>query len=383
MAKVRFESSTSPSTNPEQAAEEALSKLGSFPAKVVFGFIPGSFDHRAYHQAIRTRLPKDTQLVTSSTGGEICAAGYLTNHTVLAALGGDLDVGIGFGNGLSSDAANAGASAIDKAAKNLGMRVADLDRHYGAVVIDDGIKMKKEEMLLGVLEKNQSLVLVGGGASSYEFMQGAGWMGVNGEVFTDGAVTVLFKTLAPWGALRSHAFEPIGQRVRVTKLDADPRRILELDGKPAAARWSEVTNLPVENLTGAHMDHAKWSLAMKVGREYFLRGVVAAPELNAIESSSMLQEDQELEVVTMGNIVDATRRFFTDELPRRVQNPTAALLFDCGARRFYSMMTGKLDELGTTFKAAPPNAGFTVCFETYCGFVISYTLTSLVFGSNE
>jgi hypothetical protein len=383
MAKVRFESATSSSTSPEQAAEETLTTLGSFPAKVVFGFIPGPFDHRAYHQALHERLPKDTHLVTSSTGGELTTGGYLTNHLVLGALGGDLDVGIGWGTGLSRDAAHAGSSAIDRAAKSLGMKVADLDRHYGAVVIDDGLKMKKEEMLLGVLEKNQGLVLVGGGASSYEFMQGEGWMGVDGEVFTDGTVTALFKTLAPWAALRSHAYEPTGQRVRVTKFDSETRRILEFDGKPAGARWCELANLPPENLHLTHMDHMKWALAMKVGREYFLRAVVHAADADAVESTSLLQEDQELEVVTVGNIVESTRRFFREEVPRRVRNPSAALLFDCGARRFYAMMHGKLDELGTVLSSAPPSAGFTVSFETYCGFMISSTLTSLVFGSNE
>ncbi len=382
MANVTLESATSRSTDPNQAAEEALGALGSFVPKVVFGFIPGPFDQRAYHQALRARLPKDTRLITSSTGGELVRDGYLTEHLVLGALGGDLEIGIGFATGLSRDAASAGAMAIDKAARELGTTVAELDRRYGAVVIDDGYKMKKEELLLGVLEKNQGLVLVGGGASGYEFMRGAGVMGVDGETFTDGAVVMLFRTNVPWAAMRSHWYEPTGRTVRVTKVNAAERRILELDGEPAGLRWAEIAGVPPEHLSFAQPDQfLKWALAMKVGREYFLRSIAKSVENHTLESTNMIQEDQELEVMKMGDMVAATAKFFTEEVPRRVSRPTAALLFDCGARKLFAQMTGKLDDLGATLRLAPPAAGFTVQFETYCGFMINSTLTSLVFGA--
>jgi hypothetical protein len=306
----------------------------------------------------------------------------LSERLVLGALGGDLDVSVGFATGLSRDAARAGSTAIEKAASELGSRVANLDRHHGAIVIDDGFKMKKEEMLLGVLEKNQGLVLVGGGASGYEFMHGTGWMGVDGEVFSDGVVTMLFRSTAPWAALRTHWYEPTGQRVVVTKVDASARKILELDGKSAGTRWAEIAGVPPEHLTfGFPEQYLKWSLAMRVGREYFLRSICKSMTDDTLDSMNMVQEDLELEVMRAGDIVESTRRFFQEELRRRVGNPTAALLFDCGARKFYAHLIGKMPELSGTFASAPPAAGLTVQFETYCGFMVNSTLTSLVFGS--
>jgi len=237
-------------------------------------------------------------------------------------------------------------------------------------------------MLLGVLEKNQGLVVVGGGAGGYEFMKGTGWMGVDGEVFSDGVVTMLFRSTAPWAALRTHWYEPTGQRVLVTKVDVAARRILELDGRSAGQRWAEIAGVPPEHLTfGFPEQYLRWSLAMKVGREHFLRSICKSMQDDTLESMNMVQEDLELEVMRAGDIVESTRRFFTDELPRRVQNPTAALLFDCGARKFYAHLTGKVGEVGATLASAPPAAGSTVQFETYCGFMVNSTLTSLVFGS--
>ncbi|NUO49603.1 MAG: hypothetical protein HOV80_12170 [Polyangiaceae bacterium] len=384
MATVRLQSASSSSNVPEKAAEEALTGLGSFSPKVVFGFVPGPWDHRAFHAALRARLPKAIRLVTSSSGGEITNEGLATEKLVLGAIGGDLDVSLGWATDLSRDAAKAGSTAIEMAAQQLGTRVANLDRHYGAVVIEDGFKMKKEEMLLGVLEKNQSLVLVGGGASGYEFMKGSGFMGVDGDVFSDGVVTMLFRSTAPWAALRSHWYEPTGQRTRLTKVDVPARRILELDGKPAGARWAEIAGVPPEHLTFANPEQfLRSSLAMRVGREYFLRSIAKRMDDDTLDSANMVQEDLELEVMRVGNIVDHTRRFFAEEIPRRVANPTAALLFDCGARRLYAHLTGKVPELSRTFAEAPHTAGLTVQFETYCGFMVNSTLTALVFGSNS
>lgn len=376
-------SATSTSKTAETAAEETLTQLGSFAPKIVLGFVPGPWDHRAYHAALRARLPKGVRLLTASTGGELTNAGLLEDTLVLAALGGDLDVAVGYGVGLSRDAAKAGSTAIEMAAQQLGTRVANLDRHYGVVVIEDGFKMKKEEMLLGVLEKNQGLVLVGGGASGYEFMKGTGYMGVDGEVFSDGVVTMLFRSTAPWAALRSHCYEPTGQRVRLTKVDIVARRILELDGKPAGARWAEIAGVPPDHLTIANPEQFfKWSLAMRVGREYFLRSIVKRMDDDTLDSANMVQEDLELDVMRAGDIVELTRKFFLDDIPRRVANPNAALLFDCGARKFYSHLVGKAPALSETLASAPPAAGFTVQYETYCGFMVNSTLTALVFGSS-
>lgn len=383
MAKVTLETGRSASTDPAKAADEALAALGPVAPKVVFGFVPGPFDHVAYHRALRERLPRSVRLCTSSTGGEIVREGYLTEHLVVGALGGDIEVGLGVATGLGRDAATAGAKAVEKAASELGSTVSGLDRRCGAIAIDDGFKMKKEEMLLGVLEKNQGLVLVGGGASGYEFMRGTGWVGLDGEVVSDGALLMVFRTSAPWAALRSHWYEPTGRTVRVTKVDVATRRILELDGKPAGSRWAEIADVPPEHLTIAQPDQfLRWALAMRVGREYFLRAISKSLTEDVLESTNMVQEDQELEVMRVGDIVASTRKFFEEELPRRIEKPSAALLFDCGARKLYAQMTGKLDELGATLASAPPCAGFTVQFETYCGFMINSTLTSLVFGES-
>ena len=85
----------------------------------------------------------------------------------------------------------------------------------------------------------------------------------------------------------------------------------------------------------------------------------------------------------LGDIAEVTEKFIKEEIPRKVENPSAAIFFHCYARVFVSRAHGKMAQLSETFKLAPPTVGMVCHFETYCGFHINTTLTSLVFGSHK
>ena len=381
MATVTLESGTSELLDPAAAADEALAHLGGTTAQVVLGFVAGERDHRAQHAALRERLPKGTRLVTSTVAATVTNAGYRESSLVVGALSGDLEVGIGSGTGLGRDPSKLGADCVANAARELSVRPEDMDRSFVGVVLDDGSRMKKEEMLLGALERNQGLVVVGGGATKNEYGQ-AGFLGVDGEVFDDGALLLLFRTKARWAALRHHAFEPTGQRVRVTKFDGATSRILELDGEPAALRAAKLFDIPPEHMEMRNVPELlKVMFALRVGREFFLR-FAFKDDTNALVSVNWLQEGQELELMRRGNMLTAAQRFMDAELSNRIASPTAALFFDCAARKVSATLGGVVDGVGGTFGAAPPCVGGVVHHESYCGFMVSGTLTALVFGAD-
>ena len=78
----------------------------------------------------------------------------------------------------------------------------------------------------------------------------------------------------------------------------------------------------------------------------------------------------------------STRRFFEQEVPRRVRSPKAALLFHCAGRAYSAYTTGAIGQVSEAFRSAPPCVGLNVTFEIYCGFSINTTLTALVFGES-
>ncbi|HEU4734582.1 MAG TPA: FIST N-terminal domain-containing protein, partial [Kofleriaceae bacterium] len=193
--------------DPSAAADDLCMQIGAAKPKLVVMFASRDRDQRALNRALRDRLPTGTRLLGATTGGEIDRDGMHSGTVVASALSGDFEVGLGLGRDMSRDAAGAGEAAIRSAAEQLGARSDDLgSRKHVALVIDDGFRFRKEELLLGVMSMNQALVAVGGGASDHEQdpAKQSAMVHVDGEVATDAACVALFRTDAPWAALRSH-----------------------------------------------------------------------------------------------------------------------------------------------------------------------------------
>lgn len=387
MAQVKMHTARTTLKEPDAAAEDLLSQLGGTHPRLVTMFASRDRDQVALNRAVRARLPQGTRLIGATTAGELDNTGIHEGSVVLSALSGDFEIGLGLGSGLSVDAIGAGAAAIKRACEDLGVRQQDLDpRKYVGLVIDDGFRYKKEELLLGILEKSQTLVLVGGGASDHnrDPARQSALIHVDGEVAGDAVLVALFKTHAPWAALRSHWYVPTGEKLTITKVDESHTRALEIDGQPAAKRYAEI--LGVDDVSqlefGTPHGFAVRPTALRVGREYFIRAAWKPQDDGSILFANLLEEGTELELMKIGDMAGMTRSFFTDELPRRVQNPQAALLFHCGGRMWYASATNSVSQLAETLRAAPTAAGMNVHFEIYSGFHINTTLTTLVFGAN-
>lgn len=384
MARVQMQTVRTTELDPVRAAEHLVRQLEGAPPRLVTAFISRERDQAAFNRALRERLPPGTRLVGATTAGELDNRGIYEHSVVMGALSGDFEVGLGLGKGLSVDAVAAGVNAIQRACDELGVRPQDLDpRRYVGLVIDDGFRYKKEELLLGVLERNQTLVLVGGGASDHDQQRGSALIHMDGQLETDAVLVALFKTSAPWGALRSHWYEPTGERLTITKVDPTYTRALEIDGKPAAQRYAQLLGVSVDELEfGKPRGFATRPTALRVGREHFIRAAWKPLPDGSILFANLLEEGQEMELMRLGDMAAMTRSFFQDELPRRVPNPQAALLFHCGGRMWFAHATGTVGSLAETLRYAPPAVGMNVHFEIYSGFHINTTLTVLAFGSN-
>lgn len=387
MARVDLRSAFTDRMDPVEAAEHLLDQLGPARPKLVTLYATRDRDQTALNAAVRERLPRDTRLIGATTGGVIDTHGIHFGGVVLGALEGDFEVGLGLGRELARDAVKAGATAMRVACENLGVNPRDLDtsKHVG-LVIDDGFKNKKEELLMGALERNQGTLLVGGGAADFGMdpAQHSCRIHVDGEVVDDCVAIAMFRTNAPFAALRHHAYTPVGRTMTITRVSDEGNRALEIDGKPAAPYYADMLGCGIEDLeflkpTG--FGHRP--LALKVGREYFMRTPFAPLPDGSILFGNLIEEGAEYELMQLEDMTQRLEHFLSHELPRRVKNPSAALWFHCGGRQWLASGLGQTDALSNAFRGGPPAVGFNVQFEIFCGFFINTTLTSLVFGSDR
>ena len=212
------------------------------------------------------------------------------------------------------------------------------------LVIDDGFRYKKEELLLGILEKNQGAGARGRrrrGPRADPAKQSA-LLHVDGEVATDCVLVALFKTNAPFAALRSHWYLPTGRAPHHHQGGRDaPRAPWRSTASPRPSATPSCSACPSDELEfGKPKGFAVRPTALKVGREYFIRAPWKPLPDGSILFANLLEEGTELELMKMGDMAGITRSFFQEELPRRVQNPQAALLFHCSGRMWYAQRHG-------------------------------------------
>ena len=154
MSTIDLARTSSTAEAADQAAKELVESLTGGQPKLAIIFAPGERDHAALAKAVRAKLPGSTKLLYASSGAPIGPTGASHQAVVLASLSGDLEVGLGVGKRLTDDPVKAGSAAATQAANALGTKVADLDpRNTVGIVIDDGVRGKKEELLLGILER--------------------------------------------------------------------------------------------------------------------------------------------------------------------------------------------------------------------------------------
>lgn len=381
MATIELRSVRSAALDPSAAADEICAGLGAMMPRLLCVFAPRAFDHGALNRALRERLPR-VRLVGASCAAQIDRDGTHRGQVVAAALSGDFDVGLGLGRRMSIEPIKAGSMAMIEACEDLGIRPANLTKRHVGIVIDDGHRARKEEFLVGMMEANPTLVLVGGGAGNdlADPVQRGAMLHVDGRVATDAVLVALIETDARWAAMRTHGYEPTGQRVRVTKVDASGARALEIDGRPAAQRYADILGVGVDELEfGKPRGFAMAPTAVRVGREYFMRSPWRPMPDGSILFANLLEEGAELEIMAAGDFVTTTRRFFDEEVPARLGTPTAALLFHCTARMAFYEAIGRGGELGAAF-SKPWAAGMNCQFETYCGISLNTTLNVLAFG---
>lgn len=254
------------------------------------------------------------------------------------------------------------------------------------LVIDDGYKGKKEEFLVGMLDVNPTVTLVGGGSSNTT-PPGPGVdiepeVHIDGEVVGDAVAVALFRMGAPWSVIRHHAYVPTNERVVITKVDGSAKCAVELDGKRAVDRWSELSGCPVEELE-AKAALVTTCTALKVGREYFMRSPWKPLPDGSILFGCMLTENTELHVMRLGDMPTMLTQFLTEELPLKVQSPRGLLAFECGMRALTSHMMGQNDKMAEALGKGPKLAGMAAAFEVCNGFQLSSTMTGLAFGESR
>lgn len=361
-------------TDSAKAAASIVDQLSGCDARVLVFFAGIKQDGRCLGNAFSAAFPS-ASVIGCSTDGEFCDKGFGKGGVSAIALSSDI-VGasatamVDAGHDLQASVMAAGEAISSK----LGRPIRELDpSHYMALVLVEGAKMREELVNEALGDMAPFLPFVGASASD-DITFTATWAYANGVYLVDGTALLVAEMRVPFKVLKTCSAEPMEHEVRVTKCIPSRRRILELNGEPAADYYAKLLGTTRDELTFSH--YVRHPLGLMIDGEPWLRSVLKA-DGTALFMACAVVEGAELRLMQTTDMVPDARiklSRMAEELGRPL---SGAIFFNCAYRMLEAAMDGK-EQAYQEALASLPHAGMHSNGESYLGH-INHTLTGVVF----
>ncbi|MEZ4459142.1 MAG: FIST N-terminal domain-containing protein [bacterium] len=249
----------------------------------------------------------------------------------------------------------------------------DMNQTFG-LLLTDGLCNAEEWLTTLLFEALPSIPIVGGSAGDHlEFAQ---TLVLHDGVFESGIATfTLVTTDQSFEVFSMQHHHPTSKRLFVSKSAPEERRVLELNGLPAAQAYADAVGVSVDDLTPAVL--AKHPLMVPVGQHYYIRSprnVLADGSMMffcALEQGIVLRIGESRDMI---GALDAEMDAYEDA--------DAILVFDCILRRLELEQDGLADQAGGIL--ARHNAiGFSTYGEQFDALHVNQTMVGIAFGGRH
>ena len=365
----------------KSAAQQALAQITLYAPSLILVFASVKYALPEMLQGIRS-VSRQTPLIGTSTAGEI-ADGFQEGGIVVLILASPyLRVSIGVGEHVSEDPqrsvdeATAGCEldtflVPESVRKKTGRFAGGKQGDILAIMFSPGstkVTPSPSQTILRILKrKTQNRLPVFGGSSGDDLSFARNYQLADARVLTDSVVLCLIETELKFGLAVEHGFTPTASKAMVTR--AEDHRVIELDQRPAAEVYAELTRLTRRELAELqrlrkHLTrYTKTPLGLRTDcGEYVLRVPDFIQDDNSIVFTSMIFENTVLTLmegslekllVAASNAVDKAM------LRGGIGSPALVLLFPCVLRRIlFEREVNREPEIVKKRIGSVPLAGF-------------------------
>lgn len=255
----------------DAAFRELTTKLHQDPALVLF-FASTSYPFEQVTQLFHEQFP-NAEVVGVTTTGEIGPHGFSEFSLVAQSYSQSFGKVKAF---LMKDIEKYpifDRQRLIEAASSIGIQTEakNVEQQGLAYVFPVGLKAGEEKMLsvINSVFKYDGFPIFGGTAgddAKFEVTK----VSVNGEVSIAGGATVFMKPAVDFHIYKENIFESTGQKVKITKADAEKRIVYEINDRPAAEVYAELIGTTVQNLASQLSFHP-------IGRKFNDDFLIASP----------------------------------------------------------------------------------------------------------
>lgn len=248
--------------------------------------------------------------------------------------------------------------------------------HTFAMLINDGLAMREEAIVSAFGAALGQVPLVGGSAGANPRVPGPN-MFLDGRVLDNAALMILVSTDLDFRVFQTQHFQPLEQKVVVTKADPANRLVQEMNAEPAAREYARLLGLQRDQLTPQVF--AAHPLVVRAGGRHYARAIQQVNEDDSLHFFCAIDEGIVLSIAESGDLVGDLDALFT-RLNRDLGPLQAVIGFDC-ILRYIEMEQGQM--LGDISRLLQANnvIGFNTYGEQFGTMHMSQTFTGIAFGA--
>lgn len=360
----------------DDVAQDLAQQLCSANVGFVLFFCSAEYDLPALSSALAAYFT-DIKLVGCTTAGEISSEGY--GRGCISAIGFDrqhfsvASVLIDQMERFSLyDAQELVESLVSECRSNA---VAPIKDHSFALTLLDGLSSREEVVLAALSAALGSIPHFGGSAGDDNHLTHT-HVYFDGQFHNGAAVVVLINTHLDFEVFTTHHLQPSTEKLVVTKVDSDSRRVLEFNAEPAAQEYARLIGRDLDDLD-MHL-FASYPLAVKISDRYYPRAIQQTNSDHSLTFYCAVENGIVLTAMHTSSLLDNVNQVFQG-LNQRLGEPLITIGCDCFLRRLEIDTKGGQQAIEEVLKKQNV-IGFNTYGEQFNGMHINQTFTGVAIG---
>ena len=363
--------------NEKAAVEELKQRIYQEEMHTVIFFCSPVYDLNKLAACLQASFP--CTVIGCTTSGEITSNGYFEKSIVAAGISGnDLKI-----RSFLIDPVNQfDLTQAEKLFKTVQSQVqqdgisADW-KQFGFLLVD-GLSMQEENLIASLYHQFYNIPIFGGSAGDDLHFQSTS-VYYDGRFISNAAVFSLFQTTLPFHVFKIQHFIPGKEKLVITESDPVNRKVMEINGEPAAEEYARILGLKIEELTPVVF--STYPVILKIGGDYYVRSIQKVNDDGSLTFFCAIDDGLVLTVGHGQDMVDNLNEMLTD-IHQNIPSASFILGCDCILRRLEILeknhTQGILEQL-RKFNFI----GFSTYGEQFNSIHVNQTLTGIAIGSKE
>lgn len=254
--------------------------------------------------------------------------------------------------------------------------VAPINEHSFALTLLDGLS-SREEQVLATLDAALGRIPSFGGSAGDDNHLSHTHVYTAGRFHTRAAVVVMINTQLPFDVFSTHHLTPLAHKLVVTEANREQRRVIELNGLPAAQVYADLVGVAPAQLNAAIFAHHP--LAVSIGGQHYVRSIQRVNSDSSLSFYCAVENGIVLTAMQPTPLLDNLEEMLAG-VSARLGTPSMIIACDCFLRRMELEALAHLDQASQLLCQAGV-VGFNTYGEQHHGMHVNQTFTGVAFGS--